>query len=553
MIKAPADDKTLQWKRKRVLLVDDFRNFISTMRNMLTAMGIVNIDDAMDGEEAVNRIMSRRYDIVLCDYNLGNGKDGQQVLEEIKYRRLLHPLAIFMMVTAENSLEMIMGAAEFQPDEYLIKPFTKQILEKKIRTLIEKKESIRIIEQKIEAMEYEDALKICNDLISRHPKHLAELLKIKGDLLIKMESYEDADTFFEQISALGKFPWAMLGMGRIRYIQGRYNEAAQIYHELIQINDKVMAAYDELAKTWGKMGNFAKAQDTLIKGLEISPKAVRRHRELGEIAYRNQDLKTAVSAYKKAVKQGRFSCYKSPSDYTGLAKVLSENAAPEEGLKVLRDAAAEFSHDSTAAVQIAVAKSLVFMKMERPDKAKEEIDRAMKIINKDPRVVNTSSGIDLARTLLSQGNEDLGREFVRRIIQSNHEDREILEHIKEMYKDLKREDEGERLLETAVDEVVQMNNQGVRMVQEGNLETAIRYFEKTTETLPENKIINANAAYAFMLYLKENGPEPDKIAKVRTYLSRVHRIDPDYTDLPKLVAIYRQIAQVKLPWMKNID
>ena len=242
-----------------------------------------------------------------------------------------------------------------------------------------------------------------------------------------------------------------------------------------------------------------------------------------------------------------------PSDYTGLAKVLTEKAAPEESLKVLRDATAEFSHDSTAAVQIAVAKSLVFMKMDQPDKAKEEIDRAMKIINKDPRVINTTSGIDLARTLLHQGNEDLGREFVRRIIQSNHEDQEILDHIKEMYKDLKREDEGERLLETAVDEVVQMNNQGVRMVQEGNLETAIRYFEKTTETLPENKIINANAAYAFMLYLKDNGPEPDKIAKVRTYLSRVHRIDPDYTDLPKLVAIYRQITQVKLPWMKTID
>ncbi len=552
-MKEPEEDKALRWKRRRVLLVDDFRNFIITMRNMLTSMGIVSIDDALNGEEAVNRIMTRRYDIVLCDYNLGNGKDGQQVLEEVKYRQLLHPLAIFMMVTAENSLEMIMGAAEFQPDEYLIKPFTKQILEKKIRMLIDKKESIRIIEQRIEAMEYEDALTICNDLISGHPKHLAELLKIKGDLLIKMESYDDAEAFFDQVSALGKFPWAMLGIGKIRYIQGRYSEAAQIYLELIQMNDKVMSAYDELAKTWGKMGDFAKAQDTLIKGVAISPKAVRRQRELGEIAYRNQDLITAELAYKKAVKQGRFSCYKSPSDYTGLAKVLTEKAAPEESLKVLRDATAEFSHDSTAAVQIAVAKSLVFMKMDQPDKAKEEIDRAMKIINKDPRVINTTSGIDLARTLLHQGNEDLGREFVRRIIQSNHEDQEILDHIKEMYKDLKREDEGERLLETAVDEVVQMNNQGVRMVQEGNLETAIRYFEKTTETLPENKIINANAAYAFMLYLKDNGPEPDKIAKVRTYLSRVHRIDPDYTDLPKLVAIYRQITQVKLPWMKTID
>lgn len=547
------DDKGLQWKRKRVLVVDDFRNFINTMRNMLMAMGLVSIDTAMSGEEAVERIVSRRYDIVLCDFNLGDGRDGQQVLEEVKYRQLLPPLAIFMMVTAENSLEMVMGAAEFQPDEYLVKPFTKLILEKKLRNLIEKKESIRAVEQKIEALDYEAALTICEELISQRPKHLAELLKIKGDLLIKMEAYADAEVFFDQISTLGRFPWAMLGLGRIRQIQGRYEEAAQIYSELIQTNDKVMRAYDELAGIWGKLGDFAKAQEILAKGVEISPKSVRRQRELGALAYRNEDLGTAETAYKRAVKEGRFSCYKSPSDYTGLAKVLTEKAAPEEGLKVLREAAAEFPHDTTAAVQIAVAKSQVFMKMDRPDRAKEEIDGAMKIVNNDPRLVNTPSGIELARSLLSQGNEDLGREFVRRIIQSNHENQEILNHVKEMFKDLKREEEGERLLETAVDEVVGMNNQGVLMVQEGNLDAAIRYFEKTTEKLPENKIINANAAYALMLHLKEKGTEPDKIAKVRTYLSRVHRIDPDYADLPKLVAIYRQITQLSLPWMKNIE
>ena len=549
----PKNDKTLQWKRKKVLLVDDFRNFILTMRNMLTAMGIVNIDDAASGEEAISRIMSRRYDIILCDYNLGDGKDGQQVLEEVQYRQLLHPLSIFMMVTAENSLEMIMGAAEFQPDEYLVKPFTRQVLEKKLRSLINQKESLRAIEQKVEALAYGEALALCEDQISRHPKHLAGLFKIKGDLLIKMERYDDAQAFFDQISALGKFPWALLGMARIKYRQERYDEAARIYSELLQTNDKVMVAYDELAKTWEKMGDLGKAQETLMKGLEISPKAVRRQRRLGEIAHRNQDLETAESAYKKALRQGKFSCYKSPSDYTGLAKVLTEKAAPEESLKVLRDAAGEFPSDSTAAVQIAVAKSLVYTKMDKPDKAKQALDEAITIINKDPRGMNTATGIDLARTLLSRGDEDLGREFVRRVIQSNHEDREVLDHVKEIYRDLKREEEGERLLESAVEEVVQMNNQGVRMVQEGNLETAIRYFEKTTETLPENKIINANAAYALMLYLKENGPEPDTIAKVRTYLSRVQRIDPDYADLPKLVAIYRQLTQVQLPWMKTID
>jgi len=547
------DEPTKAWSRKKVLLVDDFRNFIVTMRNMLASLGFVIIDTAHNGEEAVDRIMSRRYDIVLCDYNLGPGKDGQQVLEEVKQRQLLSPLTIFMMVTAENSLEMVMGAAEYQPDEYLIKPFTKQVLEKKIRRLMEKKESIRRIEKKMEAMEYQEALEICEELIGQHPQHLADLLKIKGDLLIKKGAYEEAQRFFHEISSLGKFPWALLGQGRINYLQGRYEEAEKIYRELIRANDKIMAAYDELAKTLTKLGRFPQAQEILMQAVEVSPKAVRRQRELGEIALRNQDLDTAQKAYSRAVKEGKFSCYKSPDDYTGLAKVLAENAAPEKGLKVLQEAAAEFSQDVPSLVRISVAKSVAFMKMNKPEQARKEIDAAMKIINKDPATFNPAVGMDLARTLLSQGDGKLGREFLRRIVQSNHEDETILSNVKEMCKELKLEGEGEKWLEEAVEEVVRMNNEGVRLVQSGDLKTAIRYFEKATETLPENKLINANAAYALMLYLKAKGPEPDKLTKVRNYLSRVHRLDADYPDLPKLVSIYRQLTQVQLPWMKTID
>ena len=63
----------------------------------------------------------------------------------------------------------------------------------------------------MEAMEYQEALEICEELIGQHPHHLADLLKIKGDLLIKNGSYEEAQRFFHEISLLGKFPWALLG------------------------------------------------------------------------------------------------------------------------------------------------------------------------------------------------------------------------------------------------------------------------------------------------------------------------------------------------------
>ena len=101
---------------KIVLVVDDFFNFRLTMKNMLRSFGMNYIDDATTGEEAIRKLALRRYDIILCDYNLGHGKSGRQILEEAKFRGYINYSSVFIMVTAENTLEMIMGAAEYEPD-----------------------------------------------------------------------------------------------------------------------------------------------------------------------------------------------------------------------------------------------------------------------------------------------------------------------------------------------------------------------------------------------------------------------------------------------------
>ena len=74
---------------KTILIVDDFAEMRSLMRSMVAAFGARHIEVAANGEDAVAALESRRFDIILCDYNLGDGKDGQQVLEEAHHRNLL--------------------------------------------------------------------------------------------------------------------------------------------------------------------------------------------------------------------------------------------------------------------------------------------------------------------------------------------------------------------------------------------------------------------------------------------------------------------------------
>ena len=350
---------------KKVLVVDDFFNFRLTLKNMLRSFGIMYIDDAANGEEAIRKMASRRFDIILCDYNLGSGKSGQQVLEEGKFRDYISYASIFIMITAENTADMIMGAVEYQPDAYLMKPFAKEVLEKRIRNIAAKKLNLRDIEKAVSDSDYEHAIRICDELLAQSPSNISEIMKLKGETLLKMGDYLKAAEFYDTILKMGNVAWAQLGRGRVDFLLGHYDRAKDIFEHIIASNNKIMAAYDYLSRTLLKMQNPAEAQEVLMKAIAISPRALLRHKNLGSLAYRNDDFKTAETSFKAAVEQGRNSCFKSPSDYTRLAKTLVHCDAPQEGLKVLGHALREFPDDSDTRLHVSVAESYVYTKMNK--------------------------------------------------------------------------------------------------------------------------------------------------------------------------------------------
>ena len=97
-------------KSKRILIVDDLVEARSALKKMATLLGCEHIDTATDGREASELLMEHDYDIVFSDYNLGKGRDGQQVLEEARYSNRLRATSLFILVTGENAVDMVMGA-----------------------------------------------------------------------------------------------------------------------------------------------------------------------------------------------------------------------------------------------------------------------------------------------------------------------------------------------------------------------------------------------------------------------------------------------------------
>ncbi len=102
------------------LLIDDIPEMRTTVRVQLADAGLEKCDAARNVKEAVERLTQNRYDLVVCDYNLGQGADGQQLLELVRRRQLLPLSTAYLMITGETGYEQVSTAAEYAPDDYLI-------------------------------------------------------------------------------------------------------------------------------------------------------------------------------------------------------------------------------------------------------------------------------------------------------------------------------------------------------------------------------------------------------------------------------------------------
>ncbi|MEJ2419952.1 MAG: response regulator, partial [Exilibacterium sp.] len=202
------------YNQKKCLIIDDFPEVRGSVKRILKNFGVNSIDTAANGDEAVALCKSHRYDIVLCDYNLGAGKDGQQVLEELRYLRALLNTSLFVLITAESSRQMVLGALECEPDDYITKPITQTSLRVRLDKALLKHEALYDIKKAIDKRDYQSAITQCDRVMKAQKKYVTDCLKLKAQLYLKIEQYPQAKKIYEDVLAIKPVHWARLGLGK---------------------------------------------------------------------------------------------------------------------------------------------------------------------------------------------------------------------------------------------------------------------------------------------------------------------------------------------------
>ncbi len=473
--------------KARILVIDDFQGMRTMLRDFVRSMGVTQIDTAANAKEALAQLAGSRYDIVICDFNLGLGQNGQQVLDEARMHDYIGVSTIWVMVTAEKTTDMVMSAAEVKPDDYLLKPINQSLLEGRLEKLIVRTQSLGGIEQAIKAKDYVTAIANCKEQLQTKTVNPQEILRIKSELLLTVGDYGAAKDLFDSVLTARSVPWAKTGLGKISCHAGHYAAAIEIFQQVLAENRMFMEASDWLVKALDANGDSVQAQQVLLDAVKLSPNSPARQKMLGDTAYKNGALDVAQAAFEKNINISEFSVHKSPAVFAGLARVFSDQNVPVEALKVLARSKGVFKNNPEAAIQTAAVESVVYKKMGQMDKSEAAMANAEQLMASIPGKVAPEVVMKMAKSLLTLGRKDKACELMRNLVKNNHENVEISRQIEALFDSAQLGAEGLALIKESRQEVVNINNQGVLLAKTGDYLEGAKLLRTALQTFPTTK------------------------------------------------------------------
>ena len=116
-----------------ILVVDDYSTMIRIIRNLLKQLGFENVDEASDGSAALAKLQTKRYGLVISDWNM-EPMTGYDLLKEVRADPNLATTP-FIMITAESKTENVIAAKKAGVNNYIVKPFNAATLKTKIEAV----------------------------------------------------------------------------------------------------------------------------------------------------------------------------------------------------------------------------------------------------------------------------------------------------------------------------------------------------------------------------------------------------------------------------------
>lgn len=224
-----------QTKSMKVLVVDDSKTLRRILIRELNSIGITNISEAGDGNEAVERLRVESFDLMLLDMEMPE-LDGLGVLKVVKSTPELSYLPVIIVSSAED-FDRIVECIQVGAEDYLPKPFNAVLLRARVFSSLEKKrlrdlDREHILElQREKEMLHIEQMKSEKLMLNILPKPIADRLK-RGEKNIA-GSYPEVTVLFSDLVGFTKM------------------SAKKTAPELVKLLNDIFSRFDKRAELLG--------------------------------------------------------------------------------------------------------------------------------------------------------------------------------------------------------------------------------------------------------------------------------------------------------------
>ncbi|MBB5370359.1 MULTISPECIES: tetratricopeptide repeat-containing response regulator [unclassified Janthinobacterium] len=537
------------------LIIEPHPGMRSSLHNMLNLCGLAKIDDAAGSGQAIRMLGNKSYDLILCEYALEGGQDGQQMLEDLRHHKLIHASTMFFMVTGEGSFGKVVSAVELLPTDYILKPFTADRMLERIGRALDKRNAFVPVYQLIDVGNERAAIAACSEGVSLYPRYATDFLRLRAELHLLLGEAAEAEPIYAALYESKAIGWARLGQAKTLFQRGEYAAAQAMLEDLLENNKRFLDAYDWLARTHQAQGRPQEAQQTLGEAVALSPHAVRRLRRLAEAAVAADDMEVAEKAQKLVVSKAKYSEFRDPEDHVRLVQTLVRKGDPLQAGAAIRELDRSMGGQKNVELCSALCSAMLHGHTGNQARLEESLDAALQANRHDGGGSNAVK-TELARLCLAHGREEGAAEVMREVMR-NAPDSAAMTQAMAVFEQSGREELAKALARQSRQEVAEMVAAGAAKAGEGDFRGAVELMRVAVTRLPDNPQVVFNAAVAVLKCLEHEGWDERLGQQALSFIAGVRRLDPRNPKLPVLSGLHQQILRKYKPrglaWMHPPD
>ena len=528
-----------------ILLIDDQPLALSYMKQSLESLGFSDISIAENAKMALGLCQEHTFNLVLCSFNLGKLKDGYQLYEELKTKRLIKNICGFIFISAETDTSLVHSVIELQPDDFLAKPFSLKVFGERIIKLLKRKQALAQIYDFIDVGNDSKALRYVNEMLADSSKnHLSPiLLKLRGELLLRLKRTAEAIDFFKSVLNIQKFTWARVGLVEAYIQNSEFTQAKNILEVMLTKPETRLVGYHLLGKLELFLENYQQAQHYLSLASKLAPRNIERQEDLIILSKYNHDHEKHFRVNKELVKYAKHSMHDKPDIYLNLARAGIDyaltldqadivNRLTRQSNECLSELRKQFP-DSKAQEQIDVINARIHYLKDERSKAIALVEQ----LEDQPIIRSVDDTLDKAKAFHELGMHHKANQLFAK----------LTEHCGKYQSDNAPLNAYIKQEQQARDEIrhspKELNNNAVHSYEKGKYEEALNYFTQAFRIMPKNTNIALNLLQV-MLDTKHPGSQSLNKAMISRCMDTINNAKLDAEQQARLDKLKPMINSV---------